>query len=155
AIHMAHDHRRLCDLACELARKYGLDLPPGLEAWEKKQRFEKEKLEPTLAENALTSKTGISPEQRRKEITAAYERSDSAAAFRAALAQQGYILARGDRRGFVVVDKFAQVHSLSRYVEGHTARQIKKKLSGLDPDDLPSAEEAKEIVRRRGEKEDG
>ena len=51
--------RRLCDLSCELARKYGLDLPPGLKAWEKKQRFEKEKLEPTLAETAYTEKTGI------------------------------------------------------------------------------------------------
>lgn len=52
AIHMAHDRRRLMDLACELARKYGLHLPPGLKAWEAKQKFEKEKLEPTLAERA-------------------------------------------------------------------------------------------------------
>lgn len=28
AIHMAHDHRKLCDLACELANKFGLELPP-------------------------------------------------------------------------------------------------------------------------------
>lgn len=153
AIHMAHDRRRLCDLSCELAHKYGLELPPGLKAWEKKQRFEKQKLEPTLAENAQAAKTGISPEQRRKEITAAYERSDSAEGFRAALAQQGYILARGDRRGFVVVDKFADVHSLSRYVDGHTARQIKQKLAALAPEDLPSVDQAKELVRARGEKQ--
>src|SRR5690606_7862878 len=100
AIHMAHDHRRLCDLSCELAHKYGLELPPGLKAWEKKEAYRKDKLEPTLAENAYTEKTGIDPEQRREEITAAYEQSDSAAAFRAALEQKGYMLARGDRRGF-------------------------------------------------------
>lgn len=35
AIHMGHDRRRLMDLACELARKYDLDLPPGLKAWER------------------------------------------------------------------------------------------------------------------------
>src|SRR3546814_20847592 len=98
AIHMAHDHRRLCDLSCELAHKYGLDLPPGLKAWEKKQRFEKEKLEPTLAENAQEKQTGIAPEQRRAEITAAYEQSDNDESFRPALAQKGYILAQGDRK---------------------------------------------------------
>jgi len=149
AIHMAHDHRRLCDLSCELARKYGLDLPPGLKAWEKKQRFEKEKLEPTLAETAYTEKTGIDTEQRRAEITDAYEQSDSAAAFRAALEQKGYMLARGDRRGFVVVDKFGQVHSLSRYVKGHTAKQIKAKLAPLTPEQLPTADQAKEQMRQR------
>lgn len=149
AIHMAHDHRRLCDLSCELARKYGLDLPPGLKAWEKKEAFKKEKLEPTLAENAYTEKTGIDPEQRREEITAAYEQSDSAATFRAALEQKGYMLAKGDRRGFVVVDKFGQVHSLSRYLKGHTAKQIKAKLAPLTPEQLPSADQAKEQMRQR------
>ena len=73
AVHMAHDHRKLMDLACELARKYGLELPPGLEAWEKRQKLEKEKLEPTLGEKAQAEETGITPEQRREEITAAYE----------------------------------------------------------------------------------
>lgn len=149
AIHMAHDHRRLCDLSCELARKYGLDLPPGLKAWEKKEAFRKEKLEPTLAENAYTERTGIDPEQRRDEITAAYEQSDSAAAFRAALEQKGYVLAKGDRRGFVVVDKFGHVHSLSRYVKGHTAKQIKAKLAPLTPEQLPTVDQAKEQMRQR------
>ena len=115
AVHMAHDHRKLMDLACELARKYGHDLPPGLKAWEEKQKREKEKLEATLGEKAQAEETGITPEQRREEITAAYEASDSAEAFRSALEQKGYVLARGDRRGLVVVDSFggvAQPHAL-------------------------------------------
>lgn len=149
AIHLAHDHRRLCDLSCELAHKYGLELPPGLKAWEKKQAFKKDRLDPTLAENAYTGTTGIDPEQRREEITAAYERSDSAASFSAALEQQGYMLARGDRRGFVVVDRYGQVHSLSRYVKGHSAKQIKTKLAPLTPEQLPTAEQAKEQMRQR------
>lgn len=148
---MAHDHRRLCDLSCELARKYGLELPPGLQAWEKSQRFEKETLEPTLAENAYTEKTGIDPEQRRAEITAAYEQSDSAASFRAALEQKGYLLAKGDRRGFVVVDKFGNVHSLTRYVAGHSAKQIRAKLAPLTPEQLPSVADVKEQMRQRAQ----
>lgn len=48
AVHMAHDRRRLMDLAVALARKYGLAMPPGLKAWEAKQKYEKEKLEARL-----------------------------------------------------------------------------------------------------------
>lgn len=149
AVHMAHDHRKLMDLACELARKYGLDLPPGLKAWEAQQKFEKDKLEPTLAENAQEKATGISPEQRREEITAAYRASDSAEAFRAALEQKGYVLAKGDKRGLVVVDRFGDVHSLTRYVKDHTAKQIKAKLAALKSEELPSVDQAKEMMRQR------
>jgi hypothetical protein len=149
AIHMAYDHRELMDLACELAHRFDFDLAPGLKAWEEQRKREKDKLEPSLAEKAQEQETGISPEQRREEITAVYEQSDSAEAFRAALEQKGYVLAKGDRRGLVVVDRFGNVHSLSRYVKGHTARQIKTKLAALKPENLPSVDEAKEMMRQR------
>lgn len=106
AIHMSHDHRRLMDLACQLSRKFGFELPDGLRKWEAQQKHEKDKLEASLAEKAQLDATGITPEQRRAEITAAYEQADSAAAFVTALDEQGYILARGDRRALIVVDRF-------------------------------------------------
>jgi len=149
AIHLAHDKRKLMDMACELANQYGLDLPPGLKAWEAKQQFDKNGLEPTLAEKAQQDQTGITPDQRRAEITACYEQADNTQAFINALEQRGYVLARGDRRGFVVVDKFADVHSLTRYVKGHKAKDISARLAPLKLEDLPSVDQAKEIVRRR------
>ena len=147
AIQLSHDKRKLMDMACELAHQYGLDLPPGLKAWEAKQRHEKDDLEPTLAEKAQQDQTGITPDQRRAEITACYEQADNAQAFINALEQKGYVLARGDRRGFVVVDKFADVHSLTRYVKAHKAKDIKARLAPLKPEDLPTVDQAKEIVR--------
>ncbi|HMQ92844.1 MAG TPA: hypothetical protein PKA33_17825 [Amaricoccus sp.] len=151
AIHMGHDHSRLMDLACELAHKYGLALSPGLQAWEARQKRDLGKLEPTFAERAQQKNTGITPEQRRAEITAAYERSDSVAAFRAALAQKGYVLAKGDRRGLVIVDRHGAVHSLSRYIKGHTAKAIRERLA-FNHDALPTVEQAKEHVRDRERK---
>lgn len=151
AIHMSHDKTRLMDCAVELAHRFDLDLPPGLKAWEEKRGFTKDKLEPTLAEKAQSEKTGITPEQRRAEITRAYEQADSAEAFRAALDEQGYVLARGDRRGFVIVDQQCDVHSLTRYIKGHKAKAIKAKLAGIDRDALPSVDEAKELIRQRGQ----
>lgn len=149
AIPMSHDRRRLMDLACDLAEKYGLDLPPGLQAWKEKRKHEKNRLDPSLAEKAQQDAHGISPEQRREEITACYEQADNAEAFINALEQKGYVLARGDKRGFVVVDRFENVHSLTRYVQGHKAAAIKAKLSPLTPQDLPTVDQAKEIIGRR------
>ncbi len=151
AIHMAYDHAKLCDLACELAHKYDLDLPPGLKNWEEKNRKFDDKLEPTLGEKAQAESTGITPEQRREEITACYERADSPEALRAALEDKGYVLARGDKRGFVVVDKFGNPHSLTRYLKGHKAKDIRARLAPLSPDDLPSVDEAKEMMRQRAQ----
>ena len=39
------------------------------------------------------------------------------------------MLARGDRRGLVVVDRFGNPHSLTRYIKGHSAKEIKRELS--------------------------
>ena len=149
AIHMSHDHAKLMDLACDLARKFGFELTAGMRAWEEKRRQQKAELEPTLAENAQEAATGITPEERRAEITAAFEASDTAEAFINALEERGYILAQGDRRGFVVVDESGNVHSLSRYVKGHTAKAVRAKLAPLTPEQLPSVDEAKELMRQR------
>ncbi len=146
AIPMSHDHRKLCDLACDLAHRFGHELPPGLKAWEKKERFEKHKIEPTLGERAQAQKSGITPDERRAQITALYEQADSGPAFQAALADAGYVLAKGERRGFVLVDQDGEVHSLSRYIAGHSAKKIRQKLSPLTPDDLPDIDEVKILI---------
>lgn len=146
AVQLSHDRRRLMDMACILARRYGLKLAPGLEAWEQKRKHSKEYIEATLAERALEKKTGISPDQRRKEITFCYEQADTAEAFRAALSERGYVLAKGDRRGFVVVDAFGDVHSLTRYIKGHKADDVKAKLAAINLSELPGVEQAKAVA---------
>ncbi len=149
AIQLSHDHSKLMDLACELAHKYGLELPPGLKAWQADQKFEKDKLEPNLAERAQENETGLTAEERRQIITECYERSDTAKAFVGAMEQSGFVLAHGDRRGLVIVDEQTNVHSLTRYVKGHSAKDIRAKLASLDVSQLPSVEEAKDRVRSR------
>lgn len=153
AIAMSHDHRKLCDLACDLAHRFGHELPPGLKAWEKRERFEKQKFEPTLGERAQALKTGLTPDERRAEITALYDRADSGPAFQAALAQAGYVLAKGDRRGYVLVDQEGEVHSLSRYIAGHSAKEIRAKLAALSTEQLPDVDEAKLLIDRHAQSE--
>ena len=149
AVHMAHDRRKLCDVACELGEKFGHDLPPGLEAWKKKGRFKSDRLKTSFAEEAQARRTGITAEQRRDEITGLYQGADSAAAFQVSLEEKGYVLAKGDRRNYVIIDQSGDVHSLSRYVKGVKAKEIKARLASLDPASLPSVDQAKELAAQR------
>jgi MobA/VirD2-like, nuclease domain len=116
AVPLSHDRQKLRSLARELAHEFGLPLPEGLAQDRGADRARKK--EATLAEKAQADETGITPGQRRAEITEAYRRSDSAEAFRAALKEKGYVLATGDKRVYVVVDRFGKVHSLARQIDG-------------------------------------
>lgn len=73
-----------------------------------------------------------------------YERSDSGKAFNAALEEQGYSIARGDKRGFVLVDHNGEIYSLSRQLKGQRASDIKNRLADLDNNALPQAKELSE-----------
>ena len=58
---------------------------------------------------------------------------------RHALAEQGYILAKGDRRGFVAVDRNGEVYSVSRWV-GVKTKDVRTRLGVTDG--LPRVDEA-------------
>ena len=146
AVHLSHDRMKLRALSRELAREFGLKLPEGLERDKGEQRGQQKDM--TLGEKRQAEQTGIAPEKRRREITKAWQASDSAEAFRAALSQKGYILAKGDRRGFVVIDRYGDVHSLARQIEGVKARELKAKLAPL-ADQLPTVDQARVLQREQ------
>jgi len=77
--------------------------------------------------------------------------SDNGKAFRTALAQRGYVLCRGDRRDFVLVDAAGHEHSLARRLDGVKAVEIRKRLRDLDSETLPMVTHGRE--KRRADKE--
>lgn len=72
-------------------------------------------------------------------IAELYASCDSGKAFKAALEDVGYQLGRGDRRGFIVMEKGGKVHSLSRQLKGQRAKDIKTYMSDLNISALPDA----------------
>lgn len=60
-----------------------------------------------------------------------YNQSDSSKAFQAALEQEGFTLAKGDRRGYVLVDEQGKITSLSRQLKDQRAKDIKERLGDL------------------------
>ena len=150
AIHLSHDRQKLRACARELAAEFGLDLPPGLQEDVGTPRFERPK-QPTKAEKSMAEISGIAVAERRAAITARYRRADNAEAFINALEEAGYILARGDKRCFVVVDIAGHVHSLARQIEGARMRDVRAKLEGLDLSRLPPVERAKVLMAQRAQ----
>ena len=76
--------------------------------------------------------------------------SDSAASFSNALEERGYCLAKGDRRGHVVINSEGEVFALSRWLD-LKAKDIRAKLG--DADTLPAIEDAKSDLNQRVSKE--
>jgi Relaxase/Mobilisation nuclease domain len=73
------------------------------------------------------------------ELTGLWQESETGEQFRKRLEEAGYILARGDRRSFVVIDRAGTVHSLTRRLRG-TGAELKEKLGATD---LPSVAQAR------------
>jgi hypothetical protein len=87
--------------------------------------------------------SGLDPRAIQAEVTALWHESDSGAAFKAALEQRGYILCRGDRRDFVIVDPAGDEHSLARRISGAKAADVRERLADIDRETLPSVAEAR------------
>src|SRR3954462_12061059 len=79
----------------------------------------------------------------REAIRACWDSAENGRSFMAALAAHGHVLARGERRGFFVVDPAGGPHALSKRITGATAAQIRARLADLDPATLPGVGQAK------------
>lgn len=95
----------------------------------------------------------VDPREMKAEITELWQQSDSGIAFQAAVEEKGYLLARGDRRDFVVIDDTGHIHSLGRRIEGSKAADIRAKMSDLDPSTLMGAQEASAWMKGKDEAE--
>jgi hypothetical protein len=87
----------------------------------------------------------------RSAIRDCWDRADNGRAFAAALDERGLILARGDRRDFVVVDEAGGDHALGKKVTGATAAATRARLADLDPKTLPGVDAAKALQQQRAQ----
>jgi hypothetical protein len=85
----------------------------------------------------------------RNTIQDCWQSADSGQAFAAALAEHGFILANGDRRDFVIIDREGGDHALSKRITGATAPETRQRMADIDRASLPSVEDAKTLQRKR------
>ena len=153
AIPISHDHLKLRTLARELAAEFNLSLPPGLRE-DRPYDVQYKERGMSMGERAKAEETGITPKQRKKHITDIYNDSANPEIFISKMERVGYVLAKGDRRDFVIIDRYGHIHSLSRQIDGGKAKDLRKIFSSLNPDVLPTAAQVRERLRQKNNTHD-
>ncbi|HTT83352.1 MAG TPA: relaxase/mobilization nuclease domain-containing protein, partial [Rhizomicrobium sp.] len=138
---------RLKKISRELEFEFGLEAVTN-------RRPDKIKYAPTRAEDEQARRLGLDPHQLRNTIRSCYERSDCGASLQAALEHEGMILAKGDRRDFVVIDREGGMHALGKRILDDSVTKIRARLSDLSRDNLPSVEQARILVLEKGLQEE-
>ncbi|MEZ5367521.1 MAG: hypothetical protein R2748_35545, partial [Bryobacterales bacterium] len=100
----------------------------------------------SLAEYHQARRANIHPKALKEMFRECWAVSDSKKAFEQALKERGFLLARGDRRGYVALDHTGQVYSITRYC-GVKKRQVAERLGA--PEQLPALEKAQAEMAKR------
>ncbi|MEW7006758.1 relaxase/mobilization nuclease domain-containing protein [Lentilitoribacter sp. EG35] len=134
AVQLSYTKRKLQDVSRELYIRHGWRMPHGFinKHYRDPKNF-------SLAEWQQAKRQDKDPKVLKAMFQERWSTSDSLSGFGHALEEQGFILAKGDRRGFVAVDYKGEVYSISRWV-GVKAKAVREKLG--EPDNLPTVENA-------------
>jgi Relaxase/Mobilisation nuclease domain len=146
AVPLSHDRQKLRAVAQEYARDHNLTLPPGMQNDRGKDRYADRDKQEDLGDKQREERTGVSKEQRRREIAEAWHGSDSGQAFVRALEERCYYVARGDDCAYAVVDLYGEVSNLARQVDGVKTKELKDRLG--DRDKLVDVATAQERARQ-------
>ena len=122
AINLPYYKMKLRDIFRQLYFQYGWDMPRGF--------IEKQERNPfnySLAEWQQAKRVGEDPKVPKNLFQECWASSDSQQGFKQALSEYGLYFAKGDRRGFVVIDYQGEVFSLSRWMEVKT-KELKTRL---------------------------
>jgi hypothetical protein len=130
--------------------EFGQEFVPGKHAKrdrEQQPEFPREKMSHDEAQQA--ERLGMTKAERIAQIAAIRKACDDGLAFKNALEEAGYVLAKGDRRGFTLVDQQGEIFSLSKHLPDLKGKDYKAFMATVDPATLPTVEEAKAIQDQR------
>lgn len=138
AINLPYFKSKLNTISRDLYLENSWELPRGFI-----NQHDRNPLNYTLAEYQQAKRLNEEPKMLKVVFQDCWKRSDNAKAFASALKEKGFILAKGDRRGFVAVDYRGEVFSLSRWT-GVKTKDLKARLG--KEQSLPSVTQAKDQI---------
>ncbi|MFZ5912999.1 MAG: relaxase/mobilization nuclease domain-containing protein [Pseudomonadota bacterium] len=138
AVNISHDRLKLQAVSRALYIEHGWTMPRGLI-----NPDHKNPLTFTREEWQQAERTGRSASAIKACLQECWAASDSRKAFESALGERGFFLAQGDRRGYVAVDVYGEVFSLTRQL-GLKPKDLEKRLGKHTG--LPTVEETKEKI---------
>ena len=136
AVQMSFDKRKLNEVSRDLYLQHGWTMPRGF--------VKSEMRDPStysLAEWQQAKRTGNDPKELKTMFQDCWAISDSKQAFSAALRERGFVLAQGDRRGYVAVDHSGEVHAIAKWT-GQKTKAVRDRLGTQS--ELPSIKQAHE-----------
>lgn len=141
ALPLSHSRLKLRDVSRTLYAELGLEPPAGIR--DERQADPLNYDQPTWQQ---AKRLGEDPRDLKQIIRHAWDVSDNLASFEAALERQALTLARGDRRGFVVVHHSGEVLSLTRY-SGLKKANIQARIGR--PEALPTIDQVHDVLAVR------
>ncbi len=141
AIDMDFFKRKLMDVSRQLYLEHGWEMPKGMKKGE-----ERSPQHLTREEYRQAVRLVEDPQALKAMFRRCWEQTDTRATFARALEENGFFLARGDRRGYVAIDVKGGVYSLTRWLDLGT-RDLKARIGATET--LPSAEQAKGFITAR------
>ncbi len=141
AINLPFFKNKLVELTKELYLEHGWNLPKGLI-----DKTLRNPLHFTREQWQQAKRLNQRPETIKTTLKECWTISDSKQTFTQALKQQGYYLAKGDKRGYVAVDWRGEVYSLSRWLDVKT-KDLKQRLG--DTSLLPAVDETRSAIDKK------
>jgi len=141
AINLPHYKMKLQDMSRELYLEHGWQMPDGY-----KRNNNPDPLNFSLEEWQQAQRTKRNPKEVKAIFQKCWRHSTDLKSFTSSLRRQGYLLAQGDRRGFVAVDQLLEVHSIARRA-GIKNKEVNAKLG--DPSDLLNVEDTQELIKQQ------
>ena len=120
---------RLMEISRGLYLEHGWKMPDGI-----RDSAKRDPTNFTLAEWQQAKRQGVDPRWLKSSLQECWKMSDDTKAFGQALKDRGFFLARGDKRGFVVLDYGGEVYSLPKML-GLKTKEVRARLG--DGEALP------------------
>ena len=144
AVTMSHNYRAHEEAAREIERTFSLEQTQGRHTG----GGPKPERGPKQWESERGRRSGVDPRELSKHLKEIWGEALNGQDFQNELESYGYLLARGDSRAFLVVDRNGDLHSLARRL-GLKASEVSEGLSDIDRAQIWSAEEAQQIQLER------
>lgn len=138
---MSFFKNRLTEISRGLYLEHGWQMPDGI-----RDSANRDPTNFTLAEWQQAKRQGHDPRWLKSSLQECWTMSDNAKAFGQALQDRGFFLAKGDKRGFVVLDHGGEVYSLPKMLALKT-KEVRARLG--DGEALASVEATQKIIGER------
>lgn len=137
---MSFFKNRLTELSRGLYLEHGWKMPDGI-----RDSAKRDPTNFTLAEWQQAKRQGADPRWLKQSMQECWAMSDDRKALGRALEERGFFLAKGDKRGFVVLDHQGEVYSLPKIL-GLKTKEVRERLGNGD---LPSVEATQKTIGAR------